>query len=72
MSRAPIPDCPFCRGTGWVCEEHDTRPTTCASPDHPEACDCGAPGEPCSLCYPLTAAPKERLPPLEMLPLLDS
>jgi hypothetical protein len=49
---APDPDCPYCRGTGWVCEAHPDRPSDCSSPDHPDACRCGAPGTPCRECVP--------------------
>jgi hypothetical protein len=50
----PHPECPFCRGTGWVCEAHTDQPSDCSSPDHPDACHCGAPGEPCWFCLPST------------------
>ena len=62
MPKAPQPDCPFCRGTGWVCEAHSHLPTDCATPDHPDACHCGAPGQPCDLCYPVTILNADELP----------
>lgn len=52
MPRPADPGCPLCDGTGWVCEAHADRPSDCSSPDHPDACHCGAPGEPCKACYP--------------------
>ena len=40
--------CRRCGDTGWVCENHRTRPWGGAS-DHNDACACGA-GAPCALC----------------------
>lgn len=62
MPATPDPDCPHCRGTGWVCEAHQDRPTTCATPDHPDACDCGEVGTPCRLCLPDDRAEPPPLP----------
>ena len=39
-----LPGCPFCLGTGYICEDHPDR----AWGDlEPEGCRCGAPGMPC-------------------------
>lgn len=38
------PNCPHCKGTGWVCEQHS---------DQPMGHDgCLGPGMPCELCAP--------------------
>ncbi|WP_156526917.1 hypothetical protein [Bradyrhizobium sp.] len=37
--------CPRCDGTHWVCESHPERPW-----DGPNACGCGAAGDPCPDC----------------------
>jgi hypothetical protein len=39
--------CPACGDTGWVCEAHADRPWG----DHPNACQYGEPGMPCT-CNP--------------------
>jgi hypothetical protein len=41
--------CTVCDGTGWVCEAHPDRPFDGFS-TRADACDCGAPGEPCQVC----------------------
>lgn len=49
------PDCPACRGTGTVCEEHPDRPWDDGGGDWVNdgvpviVCKCGAPGEPCPI-----------------------
>jgi hypothetical protein len=40
-----------------VCEAHKDRPSDCSSPDHPDACHCGAPGTPCETCMPAGKMP---------------
>lgn len=37
--------CARCHGCRWVCEAHRDRPW-----EGPQACGCGAPGEPCPVC----------------------
>jgi hypothetical protein len=40
-------DCPHCRGSGYVCEEHPDRPWYPTTSLEDGACGCGAPGMPC-------------------------
>lgn len=44
------PNCPQCRGEGWVCEQHPDRPWSDG-----KGC-CGAPGKPCA-CNPAALNP---------------
>ena len=62
-----IPTARTAAGTGWVCERHTHRPSDCSSPDHPSACHCGAPGEPCHRC-----SPAEALPPSPFVAIVDA
>lgn len=39
-------DCDLCEDTGWVCENHSTRPWM----DRKRACKCDGPGIPCPEC----------------------
>jgi len=45
IAAAVNPDCWFCGGEGWVCENHGDRPWGGIS-TRADACDCGA-GMPC-------------------------
>jgi len=44
-------DCKACGGTGWVCEDHETKPWEGASTSD-DACHCGGAGAPCPVCNP--------------------
>ncbi len=51
MREAPFPTkCGICLGSGWVCEEHPTRPWGGMTKSK-RACECGA-GAPC-VCNPV-------------------
>jgi hypothetical protein len=39
------PHCPFCLGTGYVCDEHPNLPWEGMAGE--SGCPCGAPGMPC-------------------------
>jgi hypothetical protein len=54
--------CPYCDGSGWVCEDHRTRPWEGCH--LPRSCKCGGAGAPCVLCNESTG-PEDRpaLPP---------
>lgn len=41
------PNCPTCKGVGWVCEAHPSKPWADTIPD---GCTCSA-GMPCRACY---------------------
>lgn len=49
----PHPSTCWCRGNGWVCEDHPTQPF---SFELPVSCGCEAPGMPCP-GKPLSVAP---------------
>jgi hypothetical protein len=44
-------ECKTCDGTGWVCENHETKPWGGVSTSE-DACRCGGAGAPCPVCNP--------------------
>ena len=44
-------ECRVCGGTGWVCEDHETKPWGDVSTSD-DACHCGGAGAPCPVCNP--------------------
>lgn len=43
-----VDDCPWCLGTGHVCEDHPGKPWAYTlGEDDPRSCNCGAAGMPC-------------------------
>jgi hypothetical protein len=49
--------CILCADTGWVCENHLTRPW-----GGPNACPCGGAGAPCPMCNSVEFDEAPRLP----------
>lgn len=53
------PNCPYCKGEGWVCENHRKRPW---NEGVSGGCECGA-GAPCKLCNQGTRNVAPEMPP---------
>ncbi len=53
------PNCPYCQGEGWVCENHERLAW---NENKPGGCECGA-GAPCRLCNSGSPTEAPLLPP---------
>jgi hypothetical protein len=51
-------NCLLCEDSGWVCENHLTRPL-----EGENACPCGGAGAPCPMCNSIEHNAVPRMPP---------
>ena len=54
---SPVMKCSLCEDAGWVCESYRDKPW-----EGPHACQCGAPGAPCTSLQCTNGGDARRMP----------